>query len=101
MGIIGKLRLESAYVLRRSLEELAEEHEFHEFFDFITVRAVKTESYYHILPSLLVKGGRILLYRTKPLDESLSGKDLRLSSDMSYSLPFGYGIRHLSVLKKC
>ncbi len=101
MSLIGKLRLEDAFVLDKSLEELTKHRLFHEFFDCITIRAVKTEPYYDILTSFLVQGGRILLYRSGPFEESIGCKGLELSSDVSYSLPFGYGVRHLSVLKKC
>lgn len=101
MSLIGKLRLENAFVLDKSLEELTKRQVFHEFFDYITIRAVKTESYYDILTSLLVRGGRILLYRSGPFQEGIGREGLKLSSDISYSLPFDYGMRHLSVLKKC
>ncbi len=101
ISIIGKLRLENAFVLDTSLEEVKENHIFQDFFDCITLRAVRAEAHFDLLTRLLVPGGRIILYRSKPLEENAKIGGLKISAGVAYSLPFGYGMRHLSSLEKC
>lgn len=96
--LIGTLGFQFVTVIPKRIEQLAKES------PFLSVTAVtfKAISPFSILPltaSFLKDGGKCYLWRAKPLSEHQHLGAFRLEQEIQYALPFGYGMRTLSILR--
>jgi hypothetical protein len=56
----------------------------------------------HILPAIdriLKKNGKLVVFRSKNIDNQPPLKGMEVCEEISYELPFGYGDRVLSIFK--
>jgi 16S rRNA G527 N7-methylase RsmG len=96
--VIGTLNLESAVVIPKRIEELVKELDCHNGFVHIVTRAVDATQILPFINPLLTAGGQFILCRSKPLNSIPNLFGLELAKEISYTLPYGYGKRVLSIL---
>lgn len=97
--IIGKLELPKTSVLQVRLEDFDSMVVDGEKCDFAMCKGVNVD---HILPNLeriLKKNGKLVVFRSKNIDNHSRLNGMEVYEELSYELPFGYGSRVLSVLK--
>lgn len=98
-NIIGKLELPKTSVLQVRLEDFDSMKVDEEKCDFAMCKGVNVD---HILPNLeriLKKNGKLVVFRSKNIDNHSRLNGMEVFEELSYDLPFGYGSRVLSILK--
>lgn len=98
-NIIGKLDLPKISVVQRRLEDFDSMAMHEEKCDVAICKGVNVG---HILPNLdriLKKSGKLVVFRSKNIDNHSRLNGMVVFEELSYDLPFGYGSRVLSVLK--
>ncbi|WNM61153.1 16S rRNA (guanine(527)-N(7))-methyltransferase RsmG [Candidatus Nitrospira neomarina] len=98
-NIIGKLNLPKISVLPRRLEDFDSRAVHEEKCNVAICKGVNVD---HVLPHLdriLKKDGKLVVFRSKNIDNHSRLKGMLVFEEFSYDLPFGYGSRVLSVLK--
>lgn len=96
--VIGTLGLKNTVVLSARVEDIAGAPDYQGHFDYIVTRAVRQDLLLAHAGPLLAPRGRIILYRTKPMDQSVSKFGLTLLSEHTYALPRQPGARMFSIL---
>ncbi|MDT3776235.1 16S rRNA (guanine(527)-N(7))-methyltransferase RsmG [Nitrospira sp. MA-1] len=97
--IIGKLELPKTSVLQVRLEDFDSMVVDDEKCDFAICKGVNVD---HILPYLkhiLKKTGKLVVFRSKSIDNNSRLDGMEVFEEFSYELPFEYGSRVLSILK--
>ncbi|TLY29279.1 MAG: 16S rRNA (guanine(527)-N(7))-methyltransferase RsmG [Nitrospirae bacterium] len=97
--IIGKLRLKKTVVLAKRLQDLREEPTHQGHYRHIVTRAIGIEQILPFARPLLAEKGFIVLGRSKPLENRMDSYGLRIAREVSFSLPYGYGKRVLTVVE--
>jgi len=97
--IIGKLRLNKTVVLAKRFQDLREEPTHLGRYRHIVIRAIGIEQILPFARPLLAEKGFIVLGRSKPLEHQTDSYGLRIAREMSFSLPYGYGKRVLTVVE--
>lgn len=98
-NIIGKLELTRISVIQSRLEEFRSMILDEEKCDVALCKGVNIE---HILPfvnNILKKNGKLVVFRSKNIDNNHRLKGMKVHEEISYALPFGYGNRVLSIFK--
>lgn len=98
-NVIGKLELPKTSVLQVRLEDFDSTVLDDEKCDFAVCKGVNID---HILPNMdriLKKNGKLVVFRSKNIDNHSRLNGMEVFAELSYELPFGYGNRVLSVLK--
>ncbi|HYM38193.1 MAG TPA: 16S rRNA (guanine(527)-N(7))-methyltransferase RsmG [Nitrospiraceae bacterium] len=97
--IIGTLDLRDASVVSKSLRDFSRATAQHGRFAYITTRAVAAEQVLPYSMPLLKERGRVIFCLAKILDDP--GKHgFKISREIGYDLPHGYGHRVLTVLER-
>ncbi len=97
--VIGTLDLRDASVVSKSLHDFSRVAAQHGRFSYITTRAVAAEQVLPYSMPLLKERGRVLFCLAKILDDP--GKHgFKISREIGYDLPHGYGRRVLTVLER-
>lgn len=97
--LIGTLNLENVQVISRSAQDLVHDRSFNLFYDKVLARAIKPESIFPPVRSLISESGRAVLCRAKPLISCKKDWGMRIVDEVHYELPHGYGKRVLSILE--
>lgn len=97
--IIGKLRLNKTVVLAKRIQDLTEEPTYRGRYRHIVTRAIGIEQILPFARPLLAEKGFIVLGRSKPLEDRMDSYGLRIAREVSFSLPYGYGKRVLTVVE--
>lgn len=98
-NIIGKLELSGISVIQSRLEDFHAMVGDEEKCDVAFCKGVNIG---HILPSLdriLKKNGKLVVFRSKNIDNHSRLKGMEVFEEISYDLPYEYGNRVLSILK--
>ena len=98
-SIVGLLRLERVKIFYGTLERFIIERISEPPFDYITTRALKYDFILRKTSKLLVPGGKILLYLSKPIEQSEIGMEWSMLNEYRFNLPEGLGRRVISVLE--
>ncbi|WP_173048307.1 16S rRNA (guanine(527)-N(7))-methyltransferase RsmG [Nitrospira sp. KM1] len=96
-SIIGSLKLSNVSVFVGNIEDYIANPD-HKLGDIVVFRALKFEPIVKHVSSILHKSGLVILYRTERLKRASTGS-LSVEAETSFSLPFGYGERVISVLR--
>jgi len=97
--VIGTLDLKDVSVVSRSLRDFCRERTGQEQFSYVTTRAVAAEQVLPFCSTLLEKRGRVILCLANALECDPEPYGLRVSHEIRYELPHGYGRRVLTVLE--
>ena len=97
-SITGLLRLESVNIFGGTLERFLDERLSHASFDYLTTRALKHDLILHEGARLLRPGGKVILYSSQPIHQSVFSSNWLLMSAYTFQLQKGYGQRVISVV---
>ncbi|MGH7208630.1 MAG: 16S rRNA (guanine(527)-N(7))-methyltransferase RsmG [Nitrospiraceae bacterium] len=97
--LIGTLDLKRATVLPKRIQDIVKEPDYQGRFTSIVTRALGVGTLLRLLPPLLTKQGKVILCRSKPLENKMDPNGLRKTKEIGYELPRGYGHRVLTVLE--
>ena len=97
-SITGLLRLESVNIFGGTLERFLDERLSHASFDYLTTRALKHDLILHEGARLLRPGGKVILYSSQPIHQSVFSSNWLLMSAYTFHLQKGYGRRVISVV---
>jgi 16S rRNA (guanine527-N7)-methyltransferase len=95
--IVGLLKLDRVSVFSGTAEQY-EKLSKHPAFDVIVIRALRFEEVASSIKRLIRENGRLVLYRTGPVDRPDIGSGFRVESETSFSLPMNFGQRIISVV---
>jgi 16S rRNA (guanine527-N7)-methyltransferase len=98
-SVIGLLQLQNVYTFNGTIEQYVKQPLNHAI-DTAVVRALKFLDIKKHLHELLASNGKVVLYRTEPLNTQEIGEKFRLVSESIHTLPYGYGERVVSVIQK-
>jgi 16S rRNA (guanine527-N7)-methyltransferase len=99
-NIIGKLQLTRIKVIQRRLEDFHLMVSDEEKCDVAMCKGVNIEHISPFINHILKKNGKLVVFRSKNIDNHHPFKGLEVCQEISYELPFGYGNRVLSILKQ-
>ena len=98
--LIGTLGLEGVAVSSKRVQDFADCALENAQYSAVVTRAVKPNEVLSAAVPLLSNRGRIILWRTESLEPKQLVPGLRLETELTYTLPGGYGDRKLSILLK-
>ncbi len=98
--IIGTLRLNGAMTISETIHDFSRKQGARMQFSYITSRALSVTKILPYFSGILAEKGKAILCRAKPMETSQDLDGFRISSEVHYSLPFGYGDRVLTVLER-
>lgn len=98
-SVIGLLQLQNVSTFNGTIEQYVKQPLNHAI-DTAVVRALKFLDIKKHLHELLASNGKVVLYRTEPLNTQEIGVNFRLVSESIHTLPYGYGERVVSVIRK-
>ncbi len=96
--IVGSLDLKDASVVSKNLRDFSRETAHRGRFSCITTRAVAADEILPFVKTLLAEQGQVIFCLAKALDGDFKKHGLRMSKELGYDLPHGYGHRVLTVL---
>jgi 16S rRNA (guanine527-N7)-methyltransferase len=97
--LIGTLDLIRATVLPKRIQEIVRDPEYQGRFASIVTRALGVGKLLRFIPPLLSKQGKVILCRARPLEDRMDLCGLKITKEIEYELPRGYGHRVLTVLE--
>jgi 16S rRNA (guanine527-N7)-methyltransferase len=100
-SIVGLLRLERVKIFYGTLERFMIDNISGQTFDYITTRALKYDFILRKGSTLLVPGGKCILYLSQPINKlelGIFGRDWSMVTEYMFDLPRGLGRRVVSIL---
>ncbi len=98
-NIIGKLELTRIKVIQSRLEDFHLMASDEEKCDVALCKGVNIEHISPFINHILKKNGKLVVFRSKNIDNHHQLKGMEVCEEISYELPFGYGNRVLLILK--
>lgn len=98
-SVIGLLKLQDVSTFNGTIEQYVKQPLNHAI-DTAVVRALKFLDINKHVHELLASDGKVVLYRTEPINTQEIGERFRLVSESVHTLPCGYGERVVSVIQK-
>lgn len=98
-SVIGLLKLQDVSTFNGTIEQYAKQPITYAI-DTVVVRALKFGDIRKYIPELLTSNGKVVLYRTEPINTLEVGESFRLMNEAVFTLPHGYGERVVSVIQK-
>ncbi len=99
-NVIGKLELTGISVVQSRLENFSSMGTEEEKCDVAFCKGVNLEYIEPFVNHILKKDGKLVVFRAKNIDNQASFSRMKVIRELSYELPYGYGSRVLSVLKR-
>ena len=97
-SVIGLLKLQNVSTFNGTIEQYIK-RPVHDVVDMIVVRALKFEEIMKHIPVLLTSRGRVVLYRTEPINNQEIEEEFHLVSETALVLPQESGKRVVSVIE--
>lgn len=97
--ITGLLQLNNATIYEGTIKQYAVSP-LHPAADIVMIRALKFTDIGGYFPSLLGRDGKVVLYRTEPINQQENEGSMTVQAESSLALPGGYGQRVITVLSK-
>ena len=97
--VIGKLELTGISVIQKRLEACRSIINEEDKWDIAISKAVSLETIFPHAKNILKKDGRLVVFRSSNIDSTEKLQGMTIEKEISYELPYGFGIRVLSVLK--
>ena len=98
-SVIGLLTLRGISTFDGTIEQYAK-RPLRNAIDTVVVRALKFEEIRKHIPALLTSRGRVVLYRTAPVNDQEIGEEFHFVSETALDLPQGFGKRVVTVIKR-
>ena len=97
--VIGKLELTGISVIQKRLEACRSIINEEDKWDIAISKAVSLETILPHAKNILKKDGRLVVFRSSNIDSPEKLQGMTIEKEIPYELPYGFGIRVLSVLK--
>lgn len=97
-SVIGLLKLQDVSTVNCTIEQYSQ-GQLREPIDSVVVRALKYEQIQIHIRALLAPKGKVILYRTEPINNEEVWEDFRLVNEKTLMLPQGAGRRVVSVIQ--
>ena len=97
-SVIGLLRLHEVSMFHGTIEQYAKQS-LHHAIDTVVIRALKYEEIRNYLPAFLKSKGKVVLYRTSPIQKHEIGKEFHVLNETSVTLPQRSGERVVTVIE--
>jgi 16S rRNA (guanine527-N7)-methyltransferase len=98
-SVIGLLKLHDVSTFDGTIEQYAK-RPISRVIDTVVVRALKFEKVKKHLSALLTSKGKVVLYRTSPIEKQEMGEEFHLMSETALMLPQGSGKRVVTVIER-
>ena len=97
-SVIGLLRLHEVSMFHGTIEQYAKQS-LHHAIDTVVIRALKYEEIKNYLPAFLKSKGKVVLYRTSPIQKHEIGEEFHVLNETSVTLPQRSGERVITVIE--
>jgi 16S rRNA G527 N7-methylase RsmG len=97
--VVGLLKLQDVSIFNGTIEQYAQ-WPLRQLIDTIVIRALKCGEIQMHIPALLAPKGKVVLYRTCPINNEEMWEDFHLVDEKILMLPQGSGKRVVSVIQR-
>ena len=97
-SVIGLLQLQDVSTFNGTIEQYAQ-WPLRQLIDTVVMRALKCEDIQMHIPALLAPKGKVILYRTEPINNEDIWENFHLVEEKTLMLPQGAGRRVISVIQ--
>lgn len=97
-SVVGLLKLQEVSIFNGTIEQYAQ-WPLRQLIDTVVIRALKCEEIQTHISALLAPKGKVILYRTGPINNKEMWKDFHLVDEKILMLPQGAGKRVVSVIQ--
>jgi len=98
-SVVGLLKLQDVSIFNGTIEQYAQ-WPLRQLIDTVVIRALKCEGIQMHIPALLAPKGKVVLYRTGPINNEEMWEDFHLVDEKILMLPQGSGKRVVSVIQR-
>jgi 16S rRNA (guanine527-N7)-methyltransferase len=98
-SVVGLLKLQDVSIFNGTIEQYAQ-WPLRQLIDTVVIRALKCEGIQMHIPALLAPKGKVVLYRTYPINNEEMWEDFHLVDEKILMLPQGSGKRVVSVIQR-
>ena len=98
-SVVGLLKLQDVSIFNGTIEQYAQ-WPLRQLIDTVVIRALKCEGIQMHIPALLAPKGKVVLYRTCPINNEEMWEDFHLADEKILMLPQGSGKRVVSVIQR-
>ena len=98
-SVVGLLKLQDVSIFNGTIEQYAQ-WPLRQLIDTVVIRALKCEEIQMHIPALLAPKGKVILYRTCPINNEEMWEDFHLVDEKILMLPQGAGKRVVSVIQR-
>jgi len=98
-NVIGKCELSRISVIQSRLEDFHSMRSDGEKCDVAFCKGINIQNIFPWIDHILKKDGKLVVFRSKNIDNHHQFKGMEVHEEISYELPFGYGNRVLSIFK--
>lgn len=98
-SVVGLLKLQDVSIFNGTIEQYAQ-WPLRQLIDTVVIRALKCEEIQMHIPALLAPKGKVVLYRTCPINNEEMWEDFHLVDEKILMLPRGSGKRVVSVIQR-
>jgi 16S rRNA (guanine527-N7)-methyltransferase len=98
-SVVGLLKLQDVSIFNGTIEQYAQ-WPLRQLIDTVVIRALKCEEIQMHIPALLAPKGKVVLYRTCPINNEEMWEDFHLVDEKILMLPQGAGERVVSVIQR-
>jgi 16S rRNA (guanine527-N7)-methyltransferase len=98
-SVVGLLKLQDVSIFNGTIEQYAQ-WPLRQLIDTIVIRALKCGEIQMHIPALLAPKGKVVLYRTCPINNEEMWEDFHLVDEKILMLPQGSGKRVVSVIQR-
>jgi 16S rRNA (guanine527-N7)-methyltransferase len=98
-SVVGLLKLQEVSIFNGTIEQYGQ-WPLRQLIDTVVIRALKCEAIQTHISALLASKGKVVLYRTAPMNNKEMWKDFHLVDEKILMLPQGAGKRVVSVIQR-
>jgi len=98
-SVVGLLKLQEVSIFNGTIEQYGQ-WPLRQLIDTVVIRALKCEAIQTHISALLAAKGKVVLYRTAPMNNKEMWKDFHLVDEKILMLPQGAGKRVVSVIQR-
>ena len=95
--IVGLLQLKCVNVFQGTIERFNSARSVTMPYDYLTTRALNPSLIFQKAQTLLIEGGKAIIYSARPFDKTLLPNDWNFVGDYTFELPYAHGSRTITI----
>jgi 16S rRNA (guanine527-N7)-methyltransferase len=95
--IVGLLQLKCVSVFQGTIDRFSSTRSVTRPYDYLTTRALNPSLIFQKAQSLLIEGGKAIIYSARPFDRTLLPNDWNFIGDYRFELPYAHGSRTITI----